>query len=208
MEPWIRSHLERLGQSAFRLRAPGLVAYIDLYEPPVDPVKADLVLITHPHPDHFHPNAVNAVLKPGTVVVAPRSMAGAQGLATLSVDPGQEFEAAGLSMRAHRAYNLGKPFHPRKADWVGYEFVWDGVRVYHAGDTDRIPELAEVRCDVALLPVGGLFTMNPAEAAQAAAGWGSPAVVPMHYGRLPFTHGAGRAFARLWSGTSVLLERP
>jgi L-ascorbate metabolism protein UlaG (beta-lactamase superfamily) len=124
------------------------------------------------------------------------------GLATDVLVPGEGKTIAGSEMSAVRAYNVGKPMHPRAKDWLGYVFVVDGLRVYHAGDTDLIPEMAGVKADVALLPAGGLATMN---AARAAGIVGASVAVPMHYGKVPFTAGAGRKFARLWAGASVLL---
>ena len=207
---WVDSHLERFGQSAFRIISQSRqVVYIDPYESPTDPKPADVVLITHGHPDHFQPEVVKNLSKRGTRVVVPTSTKEAgldYGLATDAMAPGESKQVGFLPVTAVAAYNTSKPFHPRRKAWVGYLFEIDGVRIYHAGDTDFIPEMKGLGVDVALLPVGGLFTMGKKEALQAAEALQPQVVVPMHYGRLPFTGGAGRAFARAWSGLSVVLD--
>ena len=91
-------------------------------------------------------------------------------------------------MSAVAAYNIdkfrqpGEVFHPRAAAYLGFVVELDGQRVYHAGDTDAIPEMREVRCDVALLPVSGTYVMTADEAVAACESLAAAMVVPMHYG--------------------------
>ena len=82
------------------------------------------------------------------------------------------------------AYNIGKEFHPQSAGGVGFIFTVNDMRIYHAGDTDFIPEMKDVRADVALLPIGGKYTMNAEEAAQAANTIKPQVTVPMHWGAI------------------------
>lgn len=214
MEPlsirtWTETHALRLGQSAFLLTSQsGLTVAIDPFRPDPRWQAADLVLITHDHPDHFNAAVVRSLLKPGTRVVVPASVkasGGDQGLATDTVTPGASLTAGPFTLTAVRAYNLKAKFHPRERDWVGYLFTLDGLAIYHAGDTDLIPEMEGLRVDLALLPAGGVFTMNPAAAARAAALVKAAVAVPMHYGMIPFSGGAGKAFARAHAGQTVLL---
>ena len=128
---------------------------------------------------------------PDTVVVGPASVTGqVRGLETVTVAPGDSVSVAGVEVLAVPAYNLdkfrapGQPYHPRESGGVGYVVALDGVRYYHAGDTDVVPEMADVRCDVALLPVGGKFTMTWEEAAEACDLIGPAVAVPMHYGEI------------------------
>jgi L-ascorbate metabolism protein UlaG (beta-lactamase superfamily) len=119
---------------------------------------------------------------------------------------------AGVEVEAVRAYNVNKfrspgvPFHPRESDHVGYVVIVDGVRVYFAGDTDHIPEMADIACDVALLPVSGTYVMTVEEAAGAARTLNPQIVVPMHYGAGIGTADDGRRFSQLYEGQVVLLE--
>ncbi len=205
---WTETRLVRIAQSSFRITTgDGTIIAIDPFSKSPLWTKADLVLVTHGHGDHFNAAVVRSLLKEGTRVVVPASVKAAgtdRGLATDTLVPGEVKSFAGWEVAAVRAYNLTKPMHPRSRDWLGYVVVIDGLRVYHAGDTDLIPEMTGVKADVALLPAGGMATMNPETAARAAALVGAHVAVPMHYGRLPFTGGAGRKFARLWAGTTVL----
>jgi L-ascorbate metabolism protein UlaG (beta-lactamase superfamily) len=208
-EAWVRSHLVRIAQSSFCIRTnDGKHIAIDPFSKSPQWPKVDLVLITHAHGDHFNPKIVRSLLKEGTRVVVPASLKATgsdHGLATDTLAPGEVKMLAGWEVTAIRAYNLRKPMHPRSHDLLGYVIALDGLRVYHAGDTDLIPEMSEVKADVSLLPVGGMATMNVAEAVRAAGVIGASVTIPIHYGTIPFTAGAGRKFARLWTGTTVIL---
>jgi L-ascorbate metabolism protein UlaG (beta-lactamase superfamily) len=113
----------------------------------------------------------------------------------------------GVDVEAVPSYNVGKQFHPRKAGNVGYVFTVDGVRYYHAGDTDAIPEMKDVRADVAFLPIGGTYTMTAEEAAQAAATMQVRVVVPMHYAKIVGSLDDAKRFAKLCSVPVVILEK-
>ena len=129
---------------------------------------ADYIFVTHDHYDHFSPGDIGRVSKADTTLVVPesaRAAAEAVGLAVLPVQVGQSAALPGVSFRTVPAYNLNKKFHPRAKDWVGYVAELGGGIYYIAGDTDATPEARAVRCDVALLPIGGTYTMDAEEAA-------------------------------------------
>ena len=129
-----------------------------------------------------------------------------------TVRPGEKLTVAGAQVEAVRAYTLtnfrspGVPFHPREAGHVGYVVTVDGVRIYFAGDTDHIPEMADIACDVALLPVSGIYVMTVEEAVDAARTINPAIVVPMHYGAGIGTAGDGQRFTELYDGKVVLLQ--
>ena len=79
-------------------------------------------------------------------------------------------------------------------------------QIYFAGDTDRIPEMRHIECDVALLPVGGTYTMDAKEAAEAAADIGPSVAVPMHYGSGIGTIADGERFQSAYAGETLILE--
>ena len=97
-----------------------------------------------------------------------------------ALQPGDKTIVGEVEIEAVPAYNIGKDFHPQTAGGLGFVVTQQGERLYHAGDTDRIPEMADIECDVALLPVGGHYTMDVAEAAQAAEDIGAKVTIPMH----------------------------
>jgi L-ascorbate metabolism protein UlaG (beta-lactamase superfamily) len=202
--------LNWLGHDSFRLDGPPLI-YFDPWKLSGKQPVGDLVLVSHEHHDHCSPEDVKKVSGPDTVVIA--AAAAAQQLpGAKSVRPGDHLTVAGVEIEAVRAYNINKfrapgvPFHPREAEHVGFVVTIGGVRIYHAGDTDQIPEMAEIECDVALLPVSGKYVMTAEEAAEAARTLSPQIVVPMHYGAGIGTAGDGQRLAQLYSGNVVLLE--
>jgi L-ascorbate metabolism protein UlaG (beta-lactamase superfamily) len=179
-----------LGHDSFRLDG-GVTLYIDPYKLPAGQPAADVVLVTHEHYDHYSPGDIERIAGPGTLVVAPASVTvQVVDLETVTVAAGDAVEVRGVGVQVVPAYNLdkfrapGEPYHPRESGHVGYVVAFEGVRYYHAGDTDAIPEMAEVHCDVALLPVGGTYTMTWEEAAGACGLIDAVAAVPMHYGEV------------------------
>lgn len=173
-------------QSAFLFEEASV--YIDPWGVPGDAPPARAVMITHAHGDHFSMEDIRKVTTDRTVFVAPLDVADAlQGEVgeILVVSPGDAFEVIGYSVDAVPAYNV-KPdrlnFHPKNNNWVGYVIAIGGVRYYHAGDTDLIPDMEPIHCDVAFLPIGGTYTMDPGEAAEAAKILSPKMAVPMHYG--------------------------
>ncbi len=183
--------VEWLGHSGFRIDVGGAHVYIDPYRVPDGP-KADLILITHGHYDHFSPQDVERLSHERTWLVGPAAVAERVSGKVLSIAPGERIEdeiVRGVDVTAVAAYNTSKRdpsgalFHSREAGWVGYELNVSGERVYHSGDTDVIPEMDNVvGVDVALLPVSGVYVMTPAEAAEAARRIGPRVAVPMHWG--------------------------
>jgi len=114
-----------------------------------------------------------------------------------AVRPGDLVELGALRIEVVPAYNTNKPNHPQEAGHVGYIIEIGGRRIYHAGDTDLIPEMDEIRCDVAMLPMGGTYTMNAQEAAEAVERIGPKVAIPMHWGRIVGKSGDVRRFQEL-----------
>jgi L-ascorbate metabolism protein UlaG (beta-lactamase superfamily) len=203
LETFITQQLFWLGQSGFKIRSnSGQIAYLDPFKVPDPSEPADLILISHPHRDHCNYKAIERLKKDGTVTGAPEKMAKEEFRGLI---PGKTFEIGPFKVTGVPAYNLKKKFHPKDEQWLGYLVELESIQVYHAGDTDCIPEMKELRPDIALLPMGGLFTMNVKEALQAAALMKPQIVVPMHYGFLIGTKGVGRKFAKAWSGDTRVL---
>lgn len=179
--------------------------YFDLWE--VDEREpADVILVSHPHHDHLDPASIAKVRADHTVIVAPAECTAKIGGSVRALKPGQELALPGLTIRAVPAYNLHKSFHPRSNDWVGYIVAMDGKRIYHAGDTDHVPEMADIECDIALLPVGGTYTMTAEEASQAVAVIKPKVVVPMHYGYVVGSREDGEVFRRRAARAVTVLQ--
>lgn len=158
---------------------------------------ADLVLITHPHHDHCSREDVRSICKDDTVLVGTPDCRAKLKRDIRAVSPGDSLTFGAVTVEAVPAYNLGRAFHPKAKHWVGYIVTIGGVRVYHAGDTDLIPEMRDVRVDVALLPVGGTYTMDACQAAQAADLIAPRLAIPIHFGEIAGTSLDAAQFARL-----------
>lgn len=201
--------LHWLGHDSFRLDGPPVI-YFDPWKLKGELPKADLVLVSHEHHDHCSPDDVKRISGPDTVVVSNTGSA-AKLPGGQVMRPGERLSTAGVEIEAVRAYNInkfrspGNPFHPLEAEHVGYVVTVEGVRIYHAGDTDHIPEMEDLDCDVALLPVSGTYVMTVEEAVAAAQAIGPEIVVPMHYGSGIGTASDGERFAQLYEGQVVLL---
>lgn len=174
---------------SFTDRKNGLrIYYIDPFHLPKKELeKADIIFVTHAHPDHLSPLDISMLLKEDTVVVATEDS-----LETLVISqekfpvlPHNEYEARGFKFRTIPAYNIDST-RPHKKDfnWVGYIFEINGMKIYHAGDTDYIPEMDNLKkenLDIAFLPMGGTYVMTPEEAVKAANAIGAKITIPMHY---------------------------
>lgn len=186
-----------LGHDSFLLEGEGKRVYLDPYHLPAGLPAADLVLVTHEHYDHCSPEDVAQVAGPGTSILAPASAAAKLSGKVLAVAPGERHVVQGIAVETVPAYNVGKRFHPRAGGWVGYVVTLDGRRIWHAGDTDDVPENRALQVDVALVPVGGTYTMTAAEAAALVNALRPKVAVPMHFGSVVGTDADAREFKRL-----------
>lgn len=171
------------GHDTFRIDV-GKVIYTDPYQIRHSDV-ADVIVVTHEHSDHCSPADIKKLSGPDTVVVAAKQCEGklgGLGVQVVYVEPGGTTMIDGIEVSAVPAYNVDKSFHPKERNGVGFIVAARGVRIYFAGDTDRIPEMKEFSVDIALLPVSGTYVMNATEAAEATADMAPAYVIPMHYG--------------------------
>ncbi len=174
------------------------IVYIDPYNIKKELHDADFILCTHTHYDHYSPEDIEKVQKNGTILIAPTDING-----VIKVMPNVKYEIEGLRFHTTYAYNKDKEFHPREKNWVGYVIELDGKRYYIAGDTDNIPEIRDIQCDVAFLPIGGTYTMNPEEAAELCKILKAEVIIPTHYGLIVGDLKAGEEFAARLKGKNV-----
>lgn len=154
--------------------------------PEADLPKADIILVTHNHQDHIKTATLNRLVKKDTLIFAPSKCAELIGRPFEEVKPNEERKVEEIKIKAVYAYNTPTGHSTRKVhhkgECVEYLLTIDGKTIYHAGDTDVIPEMKELgKVDMAFLPIGGTFTMNIREAAQAASIIKPGIVVPMHF---------------------------
>jgi L-ascorbate metabolism protein UlaG (beta-lactamase superfamily) len=174
--------LKWYGHASFAIESSKII-YIDPWNVPASAPKADIILVTHSHYDHLSLSDINRLKKEGTTIICSEDCLDKLSGDVKAMSPGQELEVEGVKIKAVSAYNLSKAFHPRNNKWLGYIITIEGVSVYHSGDTDIIPEMKDLgKIDIALLPVGGKYTMSAEEAAKAANMIKAEVSVPMHYG--------------------------
>lgn len=179
--PTLLRDLHWLGHASFRIDRP-CVIYIDPWRLPIGSPPADLILVSHDHHDHCSPEDVESVRREATVVVAQAAAAAKLRSPVRVIQVGKSTEVAGVKVEAVPAYNTNKKFHPRAAGFLGFVLHLGGERLYFAGDTDLIPEMDGMACDVALLPVSGTYVMTADEAVRAAGVIRPRLAIPMHYG--------------------------
>ena len=192
--------------SSVRIRRAGVEIHVD----PLgvdEPSEADFVLLTHPHYDNFSEDDIARVRGERTVIVAPASMKKQLDDADHFMRPGDMLQLDGFDVLAVPAYNVEKKFHTPEHGWLGYVFTIGGTTFYHAGDTDFLPAMYGIRCDVAFLPVGGHYTMGVDDAAKAAEACGAEVLVPIHWGEPHGTMEDIDRLRRIFPRTVHVLER-
>jgi len=186
----IESFVEKiqwLGQSSIKISTEQSTIYIDPFRF-TGSDQADIIFITHDHKDHLDPSSLSKLMTDRTIVVAPLSCQ--DKLDNLKIDnvqfmsPWDSTKINGIHIKAVPAYNIKKHnFHPKNKNYLGYLITIDEICIYHAGDTERIPEMQQFSCDIALLPLGQKYTMNSVyDAANAALDVKATVAIPIHYG--------------------------
>jgi L-ascorbate metabolism protein UlaG (beta-lactamase superfamily) len=195
-----------IGHASFRIEDGATQIYIDPWKLRAGAPKASVVLITHGHSDHYSPDDVALIEQPGTVFVAPADVAAKlKGRNVVAASPGHSYKAGGVTVDAVPAYNRTKAFHPRSNNWLGFVVTLStGVRIYHSGDSDAIPEMDALKVDVALMPCGGTYTMTAAEMAAAANGFKPKVLIPMHWGDIVGSKADADAVKKAFTGTTVI----
>jgi L-ascorbate metabolism protein UlaG (beta-lactamase superfamily) len=177
-----------IGHASFIIKENGMNIFVDPFRIQKDFGKADVLLITHAHMDHYSKDDIAKIIKEDTkVVCSPGTMTTADHKHVTIARPGFKGKVAGLELEieAIPAYNTKEErlaFHPRANDWVGFVLTVGGKRIYHAGDTDFVEEMKGLKnIDLALLPAGGGYTMGDDEMIAAANAIGAKNSAPIHY---------------------------
>lgn len=199
------NNLHWLGHASFRLDGSKII-YFDPWKLSKGSKKADFIFITHEHFDHCSLDDIELISTKDTVIVA--SETAAKQLESVrpvckeikSLLPGDNIEISGIKVSAVASYNINKQFHTKNSRKLGFIVTVDGVKIYHAGDTDDIPDMKNYGCDIALLPVSGTYVMTADEAAGAALVIKPKVAIPMHYGDIIGTENDAIRFQDLLKG--------
>lgn len=149
-------------------------------------IKPDLILITHPHGDHFQPVVLQEYIKanPNVILAGPAEvvkLAAEKGIAGMhTVAPNQSYTLAGVEISTVPAYfGDERAKHPQAGGWVGYVLAINGARYYVTGDTAPVPEMANTKADVIFPLLSGCGGNTP-QALEMAKLSGAKFVVPVH----------------------------
>ncbi len=171
-----------LGHDGFRIDT-GKTIYFDPYQIEGGP-EADLILVSHDHFDHCSPEDVAKIQGKKTVIVTEKDSAKKLSGDVRVIKPGDSLTIDGVKIEAVPSYNTDKDFHPKGNNWLGFLVEIDGVKVYHTGDADFIPEMNDLEVDIAFIPVSGTYVMTSEQAVQAARAINPKVAIPMHYGAI------------------------
>ncbi len=184
-------NIKVLFHSSIRIQVGKRVIYFDPYQIQTEAQDADIIFITHDHFDHFSPEDIRKIQKKDTILVLPQKIskkvlqeAGLQTERCIWMRPGQMRQIDGVDVETFAAYNVGKPFHQKQDGWLGYLLVVEEVRIFVAGDTDQNIENEQVITDIALVPIGGMFTMDASGAAEYVNMIRPQVAIPIHYGSM------------------------
>ncbi|MBN1989528.1 MAG: MBL fold metallo-hydrolase [Bacteroidales bacterium] len=208
----IAQSVKWFGQASVKLQLNGKTIYVDPFNL-TERDSADIILITHTHGDHLSAKDLALVSTKQTTIVAPAdvlAMLGDTPYATLTpIKPNQSISWEGMEIKAVPSYNIVKNTkHPKEKEWVGYILNLNGTLLYLTGDTERIPEMKDITCDIILLPLGQTYTMNSVEeAVDAVLDTKATIAIPIHYGMYEGTVDDAAKFKELLTGKVMVIVK-
>lgn len=177
--------------------------YIDPFKIENEIHDADIIFCTHSHYDHFSEEDILKIKKENTILVIPEDcLTKAYKLEfkeenIIVVEPNKKYSVLDINFETVIAYNLEKQYHSFDNNWVGYILEINDIHYYIAGDTDLTPESKTITCDVAFVPIGGVYTMNAKEAASLINTIEPQIAIPTHYACLVGTIDDANLFQKL-----------
>ena len=147
---------------------------------------ADYIFITHTHYDHLSVEDILKIKKDSTTIIGPKDIFDkVNGLFNIDkimlVIPNENYKCDDIVFETVPSYNINKSFHKKEFNWVGYVATIDEIKIYVAGDTDNIPDVHNINCDIACVPIGGTYTMDRDEAVELVRIIKPKIAIPIHY---------------------------
>ena len=193
-------------QSSIRLELDKTI-YFDPFKIEDEVHDADIIFVTHSHYDHFDIDSINNIKNENTIIVCPLSLrdevSSIEFKDYIYLNPDDETSVLGINIKAIRAYNNEKQFHPKSNNWLGYVIERNNTSYYVAGDTDKNEDNEVVKCDIAFLPIGGHFTMDVNEAIDLVRTINPKIAIPTHYGSIIGSISDGEEFKNGLSNTDI-----
>jgi len=189
--------IELLGHASIVLNLSKKI-YIDPWQIRDSVEKADIILITHPHYDHYSEEDIQKLAKDSTKLISCKEVVQKTKIKNKQViTPFEEIIVEDIIIRGYPAYNINKQFHPKSNNWLGFIIIHNNVSYYIAGDTDLIEEAKNLKVNVMLLPVSGTYTMNEKEASELVNLTKPDYAIPIHYGKIVGTKKNAEDFLKL-----------
>ena len=198
--------LQWLGHASFKIVSDDTVIYIDPWKLEEAIHDGTVILVSHSHYDHYSMDDIGKAVSDNWELITTADVVQEYGAGDV-IKPGETREFDGGKVTAVGAYNRNKEFHLQENEWVGFIIELDGKRIYYAGDTDITEEMTSLTdIDLALLPVGGTYTMTAAEAAAATVKFKPRKALPYHWGDIVGQKNDAEKFKREAAGEVVVLQ--
>lgn len=211
--------LNWLKHAGFKIKTEEGTIYIDPFQISNDQEKANILFISHDHPDHLDEASIKMLVDSETTIFCSHDCKSkieqfVKVAGIIALLPGDEHIFGHLKIKATPAYNINKSFHPKENQWIGFLIEIDNTCIYFSGDTDHLPELEKIQCDIGLFPVSGIYVMNAKEAAGLASIIKPKVIsIPMHWGTLVDDQNRrvgtlqdAETFCKLCNGPSQILD--
>ena len=173
-------------QSAIKIEYDKVI-YFDPFKLKEAYMDADYIFITHPHYDHFSKEDILKIKKDDTKIICVKDVyedlksLGFNENNIILIEVNKEYKIDDISFKTVEAYNILKDFHKKEYGWVGYIIKILDKEIYFVGDSDYIPSMDNIKCDVICVPIGGTYTMDYKDASNLIKKIKPSLVIPMHY---------------------------
>jgi L-ascorbate metabolism protein UlaG (beta-lactamase superfamily) len=202
----IADNIKWFGHASLMLKIDGKNIFIDPWKLKKVKEKADIILITHSHFDHFSEDDIKKILKPDTFLYSSEDVVNKVSVKNKKIiKPFEEVSLGSIIIKGFPAYNTNKNFHPKSNNWLGFIIEYGGVSIYIAGDSDVTEEAKKIKANIMILPIGGTYTMNDFEAAELVNLVKPEYAIPIHFGDVVGTKENAFKFKSLVNKPTVVL---
>ncbi len=202
----IADNIKWFGHASLMLKIDGKNIFIDPWKLKKVKEKADIILITHSHFDHFSEDDIKKILKPDTFLYSSEDVVNKVSVKNKKIiKPFEEVSSGSIIIKGFPAYNTNKNFHPKSNNWLGFIIEYGGVSIYIAGDSDVTEEAKKIKANIMILPIGGTYTMNDFEAAELVNLVKPEYAIPIHFGDVVGTKENAFKFKSLVNKPTVVL---
>jgi len=179
----IIKNIQFLGHASLKIKLGNKTIFVDPWKIKEEKDKADIILVTHPHYDHYSEIDIKKIAKDTTILLSCKEVISQTSVKNKRVLlPFEETKIDDITIQGFPAYNINKPFHPKSNNWLGFVIKHNDVSIHIAGDSDVTEEAKQLKVNIMILSVGGTYTMTDKEAAELANLTKTDLAIPIHYG--------------------------